>query len=48
MRELIETAGRKRVKVYPAVRERLRVGEEIFRQQWEMYRRKTHRTANRT
>jgi len=39
MRELVETAGRRRNRVYHAVRERLRVAEEIFRQQWEMYQR---------
>lgn len=30
-----------------AIWERLRVAEEIFRQQWEMYKRKSHRIANR-
>ena len=47
MWELVEKAGRRRKMVFRAARERLRVAEEIFRQQWEMYRRKTHRLANR-
>jgi IS5 family transposase len=47
MWELIETAKRRRKKVYQAVMKRLRVAEEIFRQQREMYARKTHRIADR-
>ncbi len=47
MRELVETAKHRRKKVYRAVKERLRIAEEIFRQQWEMYKRKTHRIADR-
>jgi hypothetical protein len=47
MWELIETAKRRRKKVYRAVMKRLRVAGEIFRQQREMYARKTHRIADR-
>ncbi len=47
MWELMETAKHRRKKVYQAVRKRLRVAEEIFRQQREMYAKKTHRIAER-
>jgi IS5 family transposase len=47
MRKLVETAKHRRKKVCRAVRERLRVAEEIFRQQREMYTEKTHRIADR-
>lgn len=47
MWELIETARRRRKKVYQAVRKRLLVAAEIFRQQREMYMKKTHRIADR-
>jgi hypothetical protein len=47
MWELVETARGRRKKVFRAVRERLRVAGEIFRQQREMYMKKTHRIADR-
>ncbi len=47
MWELIETAKRRRKKVYQAVTKRLRVAGEIYRQQREMYARKTHRISDR-
>ena len=47
MRELVEKAKRRRKRVYLAVTNRLRIAEEIFRQQLEMYINKTHRIADR-
>ena len=47
MGELVEEAKHRRKRVYLAVTNRLRVAEEIFRQQWEMYTTKTHRIADR-
>lgn len=47
MRALLDLARRRRKKVLQAVRDRLRVAEEICRQQWEMYKTKSHRIARR-
>ena len=47
LRELLRAARNKRKKHLRPLWERLHVAEEIFRQQWEMYKRKTCRIANR-
>jgi len=47
IRDLLQTARDKRKKVLRPLWERLHVAEEIFRQQWEMYKKKTCRIANR-
>jgi len=44
---LLKTARKKRKKNLRPLWERLHVAEEIFRQQWEMYKRKTCRIADR-
>ena len=45
MQEFVEQAKRRRKRVYQAVMKRLGVAEDIFRQQLEMYIKKTHRIA---
>ena len=47
LRDLLQRAKIKRKKNLRPLWERLPVAEEIFRQQWEMYKRKTCRIANR-
>jgi len=47
LRDLLQRAKIKRKKNLRPLWERLHVAEEIFRQQWEMYKRKTCRIANR-
>jgi len=47
LREVVETARHQGKRVFRAVRKRLEVAEEIFRQQWEMSRRKVRRIAGR-
>lgn len=47
LRELLRAAKLKRKINLRPLWERLHVAEEIFRQQWEMYKRKTCRIANR-
>jgi IS5 family transposase len=47
MGELLQKARVKRKKVLVTLHERLKVAEDIFRQQWEMYKAKAHRIANR-
>jgi IS5 family transposase len=47
LKELVEIVRVKRQRIQRKIRERLQVAEEIFRQQWEMYRRRVNRIANR-
>ena len=47
LRDVLQTAKIKRKKNLRPLWERLHVADEIFRQQWEMYKRKTCRIANR-
>jgi IS5 family transposase len=47
IRDLLQTARDKRKKVLRPLWGELHVAEEIFRQQWEMYKKKTRRIANR-
>jgi hypothetical protein len=47
LKDLIQIVRIKRHKIQKKIRERLQVAEEIFRQQWEMYKRKVNRIANR-
>ncbi|MGB8953511.1 MAG: IS5 family transposase [Candidatus Aminicenantales bacterium] len=47
LKNLIQIVRVKRHKIQKKIRERLHVAEEIFRQQWEMYKRKVNRIANR-
>ena len=47
LRDLLQTARVKRKKKLRVLWERLGVAEEIFRQQWEMYKTKTCRIAKR-
>jgi len=45
--DLIQIVRIKRLKIHRKIKERLQVAEEIFRQQWAMYKRKVNRIANR-
>jgi len=47
MKEMVRSARRKGLEVKGRIISRLRVAERIFSQQWEMYRRKVNRIAER-
>jgi hypothetical protein len=47
MKEIVRSARRKGLEVKGKIISRLRVAERIFSQQWEMYRRKVNRIAER-
>lgn len=47
LQDLLQVVKVRRQKIQKKIRERLHVAEEIFRQQWEMYKRKVNRIAHR-
>jgi hypothetical protein len=47
LQDLLHIVRVKSHKIQEKIRERFHVAEEIFRQQWEMYRRRVNRIANR-
>jgi len=47
LQDLLQVVKVRRHKIQKKIKERLAVAEEIFRQQWEMYKRKVNRIAHR-